>query len=141
MSSMRIEWAIPCRYCEANGGLMTIVGAGTNIFFVPAFPGAVGVHIALSIVGAENEASEKHRFKAHVLGPQMEPVTPTIEGELEFAGSDTKPPGWEERLFIPTAHQFPVQEPGTYTVEMTIDDRSFTVPLLVAEAPPGAQPA
>jgi hypothetical protein len=128
---VRIEWAIPCRYAEVQGGMGTMVGAGANILLVAETPSAVGTMIVASIAGAEDEIGVEHTLKARVLGPDMEPATPTIEGKMGFASSPNKPAGWEERIMLPMPLQFVAPVEGTYTVELSINDRSATIPLLV----------
>jgi len=128
---VRIDWAIPCRYVEVVDGLATIVGAGANIFTTPEFPTAIGLMVAIRIAANEGD-NHDHLFGSRVLGPDMEPVTD--RGEIQFNMGEVnpaKPAGWEQTVVQPVGVQFPAEVEGQYTLELTVDDRSATVPLVV----------
>jgi hypothetical protein len=128
---VRIAWAIPCRYAEVHDGLATMVGAGTNIFTVPSFPASIGLFVVAHFLAAEDELGVQHPLRSQVLAPDMQPVADPIEGALGFEAGPNKPPGWEGGLTLPMVVRFPAHIEGTYTFELTVAERSQTVPLLV----------
>jgi hypothetical protein len=128
---VRISWAIPCRYVEVNDGLVTIIGGGSNVITLLALPGVVGTMVAIQLVTDEDD-DERHMFGNQVLGPDMAPVTELAQVEFDMGEvNPLKPAGWEQALIPPIAVQFPVAEEGQYTLQLSVDDRSTTVPLLV----------
>jgi len=132
---MRVGWAIPCRYVEVTNGLATIVGAGSNIFWVPEFPAVVDLMMAVQILGGEEEIGHEYEIRGHVLGPDMQPVAPGMTGQFAFGESAAlKPDGWEETAIVPIGMQFPAEVEGPYTWEFAIGDRSTTVSLLVQQS-------
>ncbi len=139
---MRIAWAIPCRYVEVNDGLATIVGGGANIYVLPpdALPAPLSVTIAAQIAGADDEADQPHHLSGQVLGPDMTPVGDPLDlPDLQIPPGLHKPPGWETTIVISIVLHWEVAELGTHTIQLTIDDRSTTVAILVAEeGPPDA---
>jgi hypothetical protein len=132
----RIDWAIPCRYAEENGGLGTIVGAGIDAILISSLPANIGLLIALRIVLAEDEFDTPHELTFTLRDPSMNEVA-TISAQLDgFQPNPLREPGWEAGNFLPTAHQFQVSEAGTFTVEILLDDRSqHTIPILVRQQP------
>jgi hypothetical protein len=135
---LRVDWAIPCRYVEVNDGLATIVGAGVDTFWVPEMPAAVGVLIAIRIVGSPEEMAPgvEHNLVVRVLDPGMEEIS-RIEGRGGASGTNPlAQEGFEQASIIPTMQQFEVPAEGNYTIEIRIDDRSATVPIRVIEGPP-----
>lgn len=133
---MRVVWAIPCRYAEVHEGTATIIGGGTNLFWVPQLPAPIGLMVAINIAGSEHELREPHTIRSQVLGPDMQPLGPAGEAILEMGLSEHRPPGWEGNLILPTVNQFVAPVEGTYTIEFTIDDRSETTVILVQQGPP-----
>lgn len=128
---MRIEWAIPCRYCEVEDNVVTMVGGNAGAFEVPEFPWAIGVWIAIQLVAPAVETGPRvsHRFRARVLDPQME-VIPDTELEIaDFFMDEPALEGWESDEVVPTFHRFEAQEAGSYTIELQVDERSKTVPI------------
>ena len=69
---MRVDWAIPCRYAEINGGLATIVGAQVDAARVAQFPARVGTWLAMRFVFGDDEASTTHEVLLRMLDPQLE---------------------------------------------------------------------
>ena len=135
---MRIAWAIPCRYVEVNDGLATIVGGGANIYIVPpdALPVSLAVAIAAQIAGNEDEVNQPHHLRGQILAPDMTPVGDPLDlPDFEIPPGEHKPPGWETTIVISIVMQWEVTEPGTHTIELTIDDRSTTVAILISEGP------
>lgn len=131
---MRIAWAIPCRYVEVNDGLATIVGGGANIYRIPAdaLPAPIAVTVAAQLAGTEDEVDHRHHLRGQILGPDMQPTGDPLDvPDLNFPAGDHKPPGWEATIVIPLVMQWLVEQPGTYTLEFSIDDRATTVAILV----------
>lgn len=58
---MRVDWAIPCRYAEVNGGLATIVGAQVDAVRAAQFPARVGTWLARRLVFGDEETSSEHQ--------------------------------------------------------------------------------
>jgi hypothetical protein len=98
----RVDWAIPCRYAEENGGLATIVGAGIDRLYVSELPGEVGVLIALRIVLREDELGHEHEIAFTLYDPTMA-VVAHLEGHFSAEAHPAKEPGWETGMIAPTA--------------------------------------
>lgn len=126
---MRIEWAIPCRYCEVTANEVSIIGGNANAFTVPEVPATIGVWIALQVVAPEHETGPDvpHRFRAHVLDPRMD-LIPDTDLEIEsFLMALPPVAGWEAEEVVASQHWFTAEEEGIYTIEMRVDDRTKTV--------------
>jgi hypothetical protein len=138
---MRIEWAIPCRYCEVVNGEITMVGGLAGLFTVPELPIEIGVWIVLLLAapGVEAGPDVPHTFNAWVLDPQMEEIEGTRVEIAEFNLTPPALPGWEAEEAAPSFHRFAAEAEGTYTVEMRVDDRAKTVPITVRVAADDAE--
>src|SRR2546423_9178456 len=58
--AMRVDWAIPCRYAEVNGGLATLVGAPVEAAAVGEIPARVGSWLALRLLVGRADAASAH---------------------------------------------------------------------------------
>jgi uncharacterized protein DUF6941 len=128
---MRVEWAIPCRYLESEGGTATIVGAGIDTFFVPDLPATVGFMLAMKLVAPDEDWQREFRLVFKILGP----TATVVREESVTLGAH---PGtqlfetWERGGIIPSAHQFEVAGPGAYSLEILINDEpKHSVPFFV----------
>jgi hypothetical protein len=130
---MRIDWAIPCRYCEVRDGELTMVGGGAGDFTVAGLPSEIGVWIALKIAAPEDMLGPEnpHRFGSRVLGPDMQEA-PGTQLDLEFEMAPAPTPGWEGEEIVSSYHVFRAEAEGIYTIDMSVDDRHSTVPLTVS---------
>jgi hypothetical protein len=130
---MRIEWAIPCRYCEVVDNELYMVGGNAGAFTVAELPLEVGVWVALQIVARADETGPNvpHHFKGRVLDPQMTPVPDTELEITDFRMAEPALEGWEAEQVVPTYHVFQATEIGAYTLDLQVDDRSKTVPILI----------
>jgi hypothetical protein len=98
-------------------------------------PAPLAVQVAAQIAGSEDELDVPHHLRGQILGPDMQPTGDPLDlPGLEIPAGPHKPPGWEATLVIPIVMQWVVEQPGTYTLDFSIDDRSTTVAILVAEA-------
>ena len=131
---MNIEYAIPCRFVEANGGLGTIVGAGIDTWVVPALPTPVGVMIAIRAVGEPAEvAGTTHHLHCHVEAPGGSTVGDALEVDFPVEAPDARQ-DWLLGVFIPAGVQWIAEEAGTYTVYVKVDDSEFPIPMHVVLA-------
>jgi hypothetical protein len=133
---LRVDWAIPCRYAEVNDNLATIVGAGIDHMFVPALPAPVQVVLAVRLVSPPDEVAggDEHPLGWAVLDDQRNTIAelggmfaPAIEGA---------PADWLVGLHLPIVVIFPVEVEGTYTIELTVDDHTYSVPMHVHAGSP-----
>lgn len=129
---MRVDWAIACRYVEVNGALATIVGAGIDTYYPPAFPADLSVIIALRVVGAHTD--DEHLLVATVLDPQMQEIA-RVEGGFTSQLNPDAIPGWEAGAILTTVHNFRAEEEGPYTITITVDGQAHTVPVIVRPQP------
>lgn len=136
---MRITWAIPCKYLEVHEGLGTMIGAGANHYAVAEFPTTLSVWVAVQVHGHRSEVDAEHSLVLQPLGPDMEPCAPPLDMRFRFPEerAPTEPAGWEVGALIPTIIQFVAEEEGTYTMQLSVDDKSTTVPLYVRGGDPG----
>ena len=136
--AIRIEWAIPCRYAEKGERGATIVGAGSSVAHVPAFPAALAVQVYAMLVASDADAEDPIRMAATMHGPDMEPVGESIEVVLTMGERNPMlPEGWEQRadVIFQVAHAAPAT--GVYTLVLAMDgaeNRGASVPLLVLDA-------
>lgn len=129
---MRIDWAIPCRYCEVINGELTMVGGGADAFTVPEVPTEIGTWVALCLAAPEHMTGldHDHHFASRVLGPDMAEV-PGTQLDLSFTLGSPPVPGWEGQDIVPTFHRFLAETTGVYTLDMAVDERHTTVPISV----------
>jgi hypothetical protein len=129
---MRIDWAIPCRYCEVVNGELTMAGGGADEFTVLELPTEIGTWVALCIAAPDDMTGpdRPHAFSSRILGPDMAEVEGT-KLDLPFDMAPAPVEGWEAQEIVPTYHHFVVETAGTYTLDMAVDGRHTTVPISV----------
>jgi hypothetical protein len=120
---MRVDWAIPCRYAEVNGGLATIVGAQVDAVRVAQFPARVGTWLAMRLVFGDDETESEHEVGLKILDPQLGESWQTQTTLTLGPPNPEKAPGWEGSHLIATFVQFDADVEGTYTFELYVDDR------------------
>jgi hypothetical protein len=123
---MRIDWAIPCRYAEINGGLATVVGAQVDAVRVAGFPARVGTWLAVRLVFGDDETDSEHDVTLKILDPQMGESGETHTNLTLGPPNPEKAPGWEGSHLMATFVQFDAQLAGTHTFEIYVDGRHQT---------------
>jgi hypothetical protein len=78
----------------------------------------------------------QHAVEGRILDGQLSPIG-EIRGEFTMAPGPHSPPGWDVRLQMPIVLRFLAETYGTYSVELSIDKSSLSIPLIV-QAPPAA---
>ena len=129
---MNIDWAVACRYAESDGTVATLVGAGIDVVFLPEFPAPVGLMMAVRLAAPPDELApgQVHQLRCRVLDPNNQPVNapdgtevPTLEVGI---GSQVPVqqivPGWLVNPLVAFGAQWWATEPGTYTVQVWIND-------------------
>jgi hypothetical protein len=120
---MRVDWAIPCRYAEVNGGLATVVGAQVDAVRVATFPARVGTWLAVRLVFGDEEASSDHDVMLKILDPQLGEIGETHTSLTLGPPNPEKAPGWEGSHLMATFVQFDAGSDGTHTFELYVDGR------------------
>src|SRR4051812_10584636 len=122
---MRIDWAVVCRYAEAQpDGTLSITGAGVDTFWLPddSLPAPFPLVIAFQLVGAPVELERPHALSIRVDPPAAPPGEPAI-GRLEAApGAIGVSPSGEAPLRFPAVIQIRAEAFGVYTVHVDLDD-------------------
>ena len=137
---MRVQWATLARYAEAEeSGLMTIVGAGTELFGLPNLPSRLTTCLALQLRFPEAEADHEHRVTFTVRDPNLQPVGRPVEIPFAPALNPMHTAGWEALFSIGGAISFTVDVAGTYSIGVDLTGaHAAEIPFRVAELPPNA---
>jgi hypothetical protein len=120
---VRVDWAIPCRYAEVNGGLATIVGAQVDAARVGQFPARVGTWLACRFVFSDDELGSPHEIVLRILDADL---TEIDENRTELTLGPPNPqkaPGWEGSHLMATFVQFDARSGGTHTFEVYVDGK------------------
>jgi len=132
---VNIDWVIPCRYAEVHDNLGTIVGAGSDTWWVPEFPAGIEVALAIRLLAMADELGEdrQHTVRNIVSGPSGE-VLSDLESSFAAAGPDVRTE-WLNGIIVTMVVQFEAVAAGTYTFEHLVDGSSRSIPLHVASGP------
>lgn len=133
---MHVDWVIPCRYCEVNGNMVTIVGGNIDRITVPVVPALdplrvlCGVRVVAdhSEVDAEPTLEPPHRMITRVYGPSMELVN---EMQEPFGLVGDFPPDIQPAVVMPIAVIFQPETAGQHMIEIAVDDRGRSAPLSI----------
>jgi hypothetical protein len=133
---MRVQWATLARYAEVEvrNGLMTIVGAGTDVFRMPSLPSRLTTYFALQLRYHEAEADHEHFATFIVRDPDLQPVDRPVEIRFEPALNPTHAVGWEALFSIGGTISFTVGAVGTYSIGIDLTGaHAAEIPFRVVE--------
>lgn len=140
LSTVRVDWAIPCRYVEVHQhGGATIVGAGADVVVVPEVPAPVQVLFAVRYVGdpEELDGETPHPIACRIFNPDGDMVGEQT-GQVQAQVAQTIP-GYVAELTVPSGVVIDARELGTYGVEFSIDGDDRRVPIHVIQPAPNAE--
>jgi hypothetical protein len=133
---VNIDWIIPCRYAEVHDNLGTIVGAGIDTWWVPAFPTVIQVALAVRLLAMADELGEDHRHTIrNIISRPSGEVLSDLSSSFAAAGPEVRT-DWLNGLMLVTVIQFEAESAGTYTFEHVVDESRKSIPLHVALGPP-----
>lgn len=112
-----------------------MVGAGVNTAAAPAVPVAMPINLCLQLNGTETDFAGEHVLRVKVRDPDMNVVN---EQAAPFEAAFNGQEGHEGNYIIPLGVIFNAESYGQYTIELSVDDRTYSVPWYVIEAPPPA---
>jgi hypothetical protein len=134
---MRVQWATLARYAEAepDSRLMTIVGAGTDVFSLPSLPERLTTYLALQLRYPVAEADHEHLATFTVRDPHLQPVGPSVGVRFAPGLNPLHAPGWEAFFSIAGAISFTVDAAGTYSIGIELTGaHAAEIPFRVARA-------
>jgi hypothetical protein len=133
---MRVQWATLARYAEAEteNGLMTLVGAGTDVFRIRSLPNRLETYLALQLRYAEAEADHEYLATLTVRDPDLQPIGRSLAVRFASALNPLHAPGWEAFFSIAGAISFTVDAAGTYSIGIELTGaHAAEIPFRVAE--------
>lgn len=135
---MRIVYALPVRGIEQLAdGTFVLLGVESDIHLVPGFPIPVGIPLFATVACtvAEAASGQGGQFSLRVLGPDLSEVAAPMNIGLNLNPGPNTPEGWDIKTHIPTLVRFEAQEAGTYSIEVSLNGSSHSVPIIVREPP------
>jgi len=113
--TLRLDWAVPCRYAEAVDGTATIIGGGIDSFWPPEVPTDLGVFLMIRIVGPQDEFEEEHQLEIRLVAPD------SAEQQILQANFQAPPgarnplavPGMESAMLVPAGVAFRARSTGS----------------------------
>ena len=131
---MRVQWATLARYAETDSGLMTLVGAGTDVFRMRSLPDRLETYLALQLRYAEAEADHEYLATFTVRDPDLQPIGRSLEVRFAPALNPLHAPGWEAFFSIAGAVSFTVDAAGTYSIGIDVAGaHAAEIPFRIAE--------
>ncbi len=139
---MHVDWVIPCRYCEVNGNMVTIVGGNIDRITVPMVPALDPLRVLCGVrvvadhdeVDREPTSEPPHRMITRVYGPSLDLVN---EMQEPFGLVGEFPEDIQPAVVMPIAVIFTPEAEGQHTIEIAIDDRGRSAPLSIVVNPAG----
>jgi hypothetical protein len=133
---MRVQWATlaRCAEAEAETGLMTLVGAGTEVFRMRSLPDRLATYLALQLRDAEAEADHEYLATFTVRDPDLQPIGRSLEVRFAPTLNPLHAPGWEAFFSIAGALSFAVGAAGTYSIGIDVAGaHAAEIPFRIAE--------
>jgi hypothetical protein len=137
---LRIDYAIPCRYVEANANLATLVGAGIDTWWVQEIPAALGLMVAVRAVGPPDQvAGTMIAFHSHVEAPDGTRCGDELDQQLGPVAAPDARQDWALGIMFGFAIRWQADVEGTYTIHLRVDDDEHPLPMHVVHGPPPGQ--
>ena len=131
---MRVQCATLARYAEAENGLMTLVGAGTDVFRMRSLPNRLETYLALQLRYAEAETDHEYLATLTIRDPDLQAVGRSLEVPFAPTLNPLHAPGWEAFFSIAGAISFTVDAAGTYSIGIELAGaHAAEIPFRVAE--------
>jgi len=127
--------ALLCDAATVRESLLHILGGGITNISRASYPAPLGVAVAAMFIVHPSEAVEQHRLKVLVQSADGTRIA-EIDGEFGVASSPDMQPG--QMISAPLViglQQVPIPTPGSYSVELLIDNqlaKSFPVQAIAA---------
>ena len=121
---MRVTAALLARYAETEpeGGLLNLVGGGTDVFGVPTLPVSFAMPFALQFRYDEAEAGTEFQIGMVTVGPDpTEPPRPAAEFAITPQLGPYHAPGWEGVFYVSGVVALDAEEYGPHAVNVLID--------------------
>jgi hypothetical protein len=120
---VRVTAALLARYAEVEteGGLLNIIGGGTDVFGVPALPVSFSMPFALQLRFDEAEAGQTFQVGMIIRDPQLESIGGPTEFPIVPTLSEYHAEGWEGVFCVAGVVGLYAEEPGTHSVGIQID--------------------
>jgi hypothetical protein len=132
---LHIDYAIPCRYVEANGNLATIVGAGIDTWQVAELPADLGTMVAARAVAAPADVTgQMVALHCHVESPDGSSCRDVLDGSVGPVDLPDARQDWAIGVFFPIAVRWRAEVEGAYTLHLRIDESEHPLPLHVVQA-------
>jgi hypothetical protein len=131
---MNIQVAVLCDAATDDTGKLNLLGAFDTIYTqqLPAVHPQCSIALRVTF-GHEDEG--KHKLKLNFVDADGRPIMPPIPLDVEVALPGDSHFG--TRNFIMNIQQLKFENPGLYSMDVTLDDRPQTsIPLLVKLNPP-----
>jgi hypothetical protein len=131
---VRIAYAIPVRHVEPlKDGSFLALGIESSMFVIAVAPAVIRLAMLVCLAAPHVEATgdPAHTLRLRVLGPDLTEVQPPLVLPFGMAPGPNTPEGWEVKLLMPVGVTIPVAEAGTFSVEISADDDSLSVPIII----------
>ena len=134
---MKIDAVIPCRYVEVNDNLATIVGAGTDTFWISEEPWFVEIMLAVHVTALVDEFGPDNVYpvKNHIRDPEGNIIHEEGGSFSAARQGEVQNPDWLQGVWIAARAKFPAETEGTYTIAHAFGDSEHLLPLHVAHGP------
>jgi hypothetical protein len=135
--TMRIAWAIPCRYAEISAeGQGTFLGAGVDVMRTERVPTTVTAALAVNVLVPEHQLGQQGTISVEVLDPRMRvAVGPSVDVLLN--DYEHRPEGRRPSVMAVITLEFKAPQYGQYTINLRLADRVTSVPIFVVAAQHG----
>lgn len=123
--------------CEAANvmpdGRLNVLGAFTRLNFMQ-FPVLRGIVLVARVTVAELERHDEHKVNVHIVDQDGKPICPAQQTIIKVP--PMLPPGDTEVNVMVAFGNVPIARPGTYRVDISLDNRMEMEPFQVFAVPP-----
>jgi Family of unknown function (DUF6941) len=132
-----VDFMALCDYARSERGLVHIIAAGIDRIQPPQLPAAQNLAVALRLALTREECTEEHSIAFLFRSPDGAVIT-ELRARFRTDYPEGNPDGWPAFVVLSPSFVIPIEQYGTHSVEVLLDDVSQkTVEVLVTRPQEG----
>ncbi|HXJ65561.1 MAG TPA: hypothetical protein VNN79_17535 [Actinomycetota bacterium] len=121
-AGLSFEYVMLCDSAQVVGAKLYVLGGGWDRIQLGQFPATLPVAIAVGVRVQWTETNRRHRLVIRGLSADADRELFKAEGEFEVGRPPGTPHGMSQLFQVAMNVPLQLPEPGSYTVEATIDE-------------------
>jgi hypothetical protein len=135
-AGLAVEYLLLCDAAQVVGAKLYVMGGGWDRVQLPQYPATLPVSIAAGVRVEWTETNRRHKLTIRGLSADADRELFKAEGEFEVGRPPGTPHGMSQLFQVAMNVPLQIPEPGSYTVEASVDEGAaiHSLPFLAVAA-------